>query len=99
MEYTGLSYVLREVVLIMQPLKNLMRAGYPIECTMSNFTCKVFEENSASLNMATVHNHIARTKHLNVKIHHLRDYVTRGEVIILPIGILYQASNRPTKAH
>ena len=48
--------------------------------------------------MTTVHMHRARTNHLNVKLHHLRDYVTRGEVTILPIGALEQESNYLTKA-
>ena len=47
--------------------------------------------------MATVHKHRARTKHLNMKLDHFRDYVTRGEVNILPIITLDQASDYLTK--
>ena len=33
-----------------------------------------------------------------MKLHHFRDYVTGGEVAILPVGTLDQASDYLTKA-
>ena len=92
-EYTGLEYTLREVISIMQLLKDLKRSGFPIAPTTLKVTCRVFEDNSGSLEMVTVHKHRARTKHLNMKLHHFRDYVTRGEVTILPTTILDHASD------
>ena len=92
-EYTGLSYTLRKVIPIMQLLKELKKAGFSIEFATPKLTFKVFEDNSGALEMSTLYKHRARTKHLNMKLHYFRDYVTRGEVTILPIGTL------ETKAH
>ena len=72
--------------------------GFMITSTMPKVTCKVFKENSGSLDMSTVNKNQDRTKNLNAKLHHFRDYVSRGEVDILPIVTLYQASGHLTKA-
>ena len=77
----------------MQLLKDLKRSGFTIESATTKVTCRVFEYNSGSLEMAKFHKHRARTKHLNMKLHHFRDYVTRGEVAILPITTLDQVSD------
>ena len=89
-ECTGLSYTLRGAIPIMQLLKELKRSGFTIESNTPKFPYKVFEDNSGSLEMARFHKHRSRTKHLNVKLHHFRYYVTRGEVTIIPIGTFYQ---------
>ena len=90
-EYTGPPYILRELIPIMQLLKELKRAGFSIESTMPKVICKVFNENSGALEMAIFHNHRSRTKHRNVKLRHFRESVNRSEVTILTIGSLYQA--------
>jgi hypothetical protein len=48
--------------------------------------CRVFEDNSGALEIAKIHKYRPRTKHLNVKLHHFRDYVTRAEISINPIN-------------
>ena len=88
LEYTGLSYLLRKLIQIMKLLKELKRAGFHIESNTPKVTCKVFEDNSGALEMETFHNHIDIIKHLNVKLYHFRDYVTRGGITILPIVTL-----------
>ena len=47
--------------------------------------CKVFEDNSGALEIASVHKARPRTKHINVRLHHFCDYVDRKEVSILPM--------------
>ena len=69
-EYTGLEYTLREVISIMQLLKDLKRSGFSIEPTTPKVKCRVFEDNCGSLDMATVHKHRAIIKQLNKKLHH-----------------------------
>ena len=78
MEYTGLSYVLRDLIPIMQMLKDIKDTGFTITSTTPKVTCEVFEDNSGAVDMEKVHKHISKTKHHNVKLHHFRDYVTRG---------------------
>ena len=84
-EYIGLSYALREVIPLMKLLNEMKQHGFNIGSTTPEVRCKVFEDNSGALEMAKVHKFRARTKHLNTKLHHFRDYVTRKEIIPLPV--------------
>ena len=47
--------------------------------------------------MAKNHKYRPRTKHLNVKLHHFRDYVSRGEIQINQIGSESQLADYLTK--
>ena len=96
-EYTGLSYALREVIPIMRLLQEMKELGFQVGSTTPEVHCKVFEDNSGALEMAKVHKHRARTKHINVKLHHFRDYVSRGEISIHPIESENQLSDYLTK--
>ena len=96
-KYTGLSYALREAIPIMQTLREMKSMGFPIGATNSNVYCTVFEDNSGAIEMANHHKYRPRTKHLNVKLHHFRDYVVRGEVIVKPISTRNQQADLLTK--
>ena len=96
-EYTGLSYALREAIPIMQTLREMRKKGFPIGNTNSSVYCTVFEDNSGAVEMANHHKYRPRTKHLNVKLHHFRDYVVRGEVIVKPISSRNQQADLLTK--
>ena len=61
-------------------------------------TYKVFKESSRVLEIAKVQNHRARTKHNNIKLRQLIDYMNHVEVTILLIGTLDQAPDYLTKA-
>lgn len=96
-EYTGLSYALREAIPIMQTLKEMKEMGFPIGTTKSDVYCTVFEDNSGAIEMANHHKYRPRTKHLNVKLHHFRDYVTRGQITVNPISTKNQQADLLTK--
>ena len=96
-EYIGLSSGLREVIPIMRTLKEMKVNGFPIVNVNSDVHCRVFEDNSGALEMAKVHKYRPRTKHINVKFHHFRDYVERGEVTLHPIGTDNQPADMLTK--
>jgi hypothetical protein len=96
-EYTGLSYALREAIPIMHLLKEMKTMGFPITGANAKMHCKVFEDNSGALEIAKIHKYRPRTKHLNVKLHHFRDYVTRGEISINPINTKDQLADYLTK--
>jgi len=85
-EYTGISYALREEIPLMNLMKEMKENGFPINELAGTVKCKVFEENSGAIEMAKVHKYRPRTKRLNVKLHHFRDYVSRGEIEIKKIG-------------
>jgi hypothetical protein len=99
-EYTGLSYALRAIdaIPIMELLKEMKRKKSPFQSTTPNVHCKLFEDNSRSLEMANVHKLRPRTKHLNVKLHHFRDYATRKEISINPIDTSMRLADYLTKA-
>jgi hypothetical protein len=78
-------------------LKEMKTKGFPIQGTTPRVSCKVFEDNSGALEMAQVHKYRPCTKHLNVKLHHFRDYVTRKEITIHKIDTKDQLADYLTK--
>ena len=96
-EYTGLSYALREAIPIMELLKEMRTHGFDVKNHRPKVHCKVFEDNSGALEIATVHKVRPRTKHINVKSHHFRGYVDRGEITIHAIKTDKQPADILTK--
>ena len=96
-EYMGLSQALREAIPIMELLKELKEAGFPVGSNVPEVKCKVFEDNSGALEIAKEHKYRPRTKHINVKYHHFRDYVDRGDISIVKIGTEDQEADILTK--
>ena len=96
-EYTGLSYALREVIPIMELLKEMESHEVQVATTRASVKCRVFEDNSGALEMAKVHKYRPRTKHLNVKLHHFRSYVESGAVTIHPISSANMLADYLTK--
>ena len=96
-EYVGISCGLRDVIPIMRTLEEMKSLGFPIGCVDSKLYCRVFEDNSGALEMAKVHKYRPRTKHMNVKYHHFRDYVSRGEVTLHAISTDDQPADMLTK--
>jgi Reverse transcriptase (RNA-dependent DNA polymerase) len=96
-EYTGLSHALREAIPIMEMIKEMKALGFSIRSETPKVHCKVFEDNSGALEMAKIHKYRPRTKHICTKLHHFRDYVTRGEITIHPIDTGDQIADFLTK--
>ena len=81
----------------MNMLNEMKSHGFEIKSDTPLIHCRVFEDNSGALEMATTHKFRPRTKHMNVKLHHFRDYVTRGAVKVLPISTAHQLADYLTK--
>ena len=96
-EYIGISSGLRDVIPIMRTLQEMKEEGFPIGRIDSDVYCRVFEDNSGALEMAKVHKYRPRTKHMNVKYHHFREYVTRGDVTLHAIRTDDQPADMLTK--
>jgi len=96
-EYTGLSYALREVIPIINLVEEIQKQGFLKSTKTPKVFCKVFEDNSAALQMANIHKYRPRTKHLNVKLHHFRQYVNKGIVKVFPIKSEDQQADYLTK--
>ena len=80
----------------MELLKKMRRRKVKVRTTAET-RCKIFEDNSGTLEMAKVHKCRPRTKHLNVKLHHFRSYVESKEVTIHPIDTSEQLADHLTK--
>ena len=81
-KYTGLSYALREAIPIMRRLREFKERGFISEDTTTKIHCKVYEDNSRAIEMVKKYKYRPKTKFLNIKLHHFREYVEGGEVKI-----------------
>jgi len=96
-EYTGLSYALREAIPVMNLVNEISRLGFVQPQGTPTIFCEVFEDNSGALEMANIHKYRPRTKHLNVKLHHFRQYVNDGSIVIRKIDTAEQQADYLTK--
>ena len=96
-EYTGLSYALREAIPIMQLVNEMREKGFIKNKITPRIHCTVYEDNSGALEMANIHKYRPRTKHLNVKLHHFRQYVNDGSIKMIDIDTADQEADYLTK--
>jgi hypothetical protein len=66
----------------MELVKGMKKEGFKVVGTVPKIHCKLSEDSSGALKIASVHNFRPHTKHINVKMHHFRDYEARKEVTI-----------------
>jgi hypothetical protein len=97
-KYFCLSTATREVIPIMELAKEMKQYGFDISTTAPTVHCKVFEDNSGALEIATVHKMRPRTKHINVQYHHFRQYVNSGQMSIQPIDTDEQPAHMLSKS-
>jgi hypothetical protein len=96
-EYIVLSTALREVIPVMELLKERNKRGIDCGSQQPTLHCKVFEDNSGALEIATKHQWRPRTKHINVQYHHFCSFVNDGSIKILPISSEEQPADILTK--
>ena len=96
-EYNTLSASLREVLHLMQIVKEAKRLGWQIFEGQPTVHCKVFEDNSGALEMARLPKMRPRTKHLCVRLHHFREHVRNKLISINKIPTEYQLGDIYTK--
>jgi hypothetical protein len=94
---TGLSYALRSAIPMMRLINELKKHKFEAPQADPKVHCKVFEDNSGAIEIAHLPKVRPRTKHLNVKLHHFRDYVERGEITIHAISTNDQLADILTK--
>jgi hypothetical protein len=96
-EYVGLSESLRITIMMMNLLNELQSFGIPIPKTTPTVYCKLFEDNAGAIHLATVPKMRPRTRHINQKYHHFREWVKSGLITVLPIDTLDQPADLLTK--
>jgi hypothetical protein len=81
----------------MELLKEFHRTGHDIPSVHPQVHCKVFEDNSGAIEIATVLKMRPRTKHINIKYHHFRSHVENGEITVNAITTDLQPADMLTK--
>jgi len=96
-EFIGLSTALCATIPIMELVKELKGQGFDMVSTQPTVHCHVVEDNSGTLKIAKVPKTCPCTKHINIKFHHFRDYIDRGEIMLHDINTHDQPADMLTK--
>jgi hypothetical protein len=78
----ALSQALREVMPMLEILKELKAVSFEYDITIPTVHCKAIEDNTRAVEMARLPKMRPRTKHMNIKYHHFRDAVIEGLITI-----------------
>lgn len=95
-EYIALSQSLRDVIPMMELLKELTK-HMSVENIPPTIRCKLFEDNNGALDLANLRFMRPRTRHIATKYHFFRSYVQSGEFKILHINTQEQIADIFTK--
>jgi hypothetical protein len=96
-EYIGLSQSLRQVILLINLAKEFKERGLLLFSNPPKIHCKLFEDNCGAIKISNVPKMRPRTKHINVKYHHYRDYVETEDISINKIDTADQPADMLTK--
>ena len=96
-ELVALSSALRDVIPIMELVKETAKFGIDMNQDAPEVHCKAFEDNSGALEIAKEYKIRPRTKHINIRYHHFREHVARGEISIHAISTQDQIADIFTK--
>ena len=95
-KYIALSTAMREVI----PFLGLMQeiAGiFGLLTRKPVFKCTVREDNDSCITVANSPKFTPRTKHIAIKCHHFRSFVSSGKIVINPIDANEQLADMLTK--
>jgi hypothetical protein len=96
-EVISLSQALRATIPLMNIAKEMKQLGQDIHATVPKVHCRLFEDNSAAIEMATTDKIRPRTKYMGTKWHHFRHHYERKEITIHPIKSEMQCADIFTK--
>jgi hypothetical protein len=96
-EYVGLSESLRIAIVLMNLLKEMKEHGVELPTTKPTVYCKLFEDNAGAIHIAKSPKMRPRTRHINQKYHHFREWIKSGLIDILAIGTEEQPADLLTK--
>jgi hypothetical protein len=97
-KYIARSQALRNVIPIMNLLQEMREQDFKVICTDHYVCCKVFEDNSGTLELAKHPKLHPRTKHIKVCYHHFCEHVHKGLIKIFPIDTKDQIVDALAKA-
>ena len=81
----------------MNVVKEMKLMGYPIRATTPTVKCTLFKDNSGALILAQSPAMQPHTKHINIKYHHFRSHMARGDIQMMACRSEDQMANTLTK--
>jgi len=96
-EYIALSTALRDVIFVMNLLRELVSFGVTLIKATPKIKCKVFEDNVGALELAKTPKMRPRTKHIAIQYHHFRKEVEDGNITIQHVRSEEQVADIATK--
>ena len=95
-EYIALSAAMREVIPFLELLKEIASL-FGLLTREPIFKCTVWEDNESCITVAKAPKFTPRTKHIAIKYHHFRRFVSDGTIIIKSIDTTEQLADIFTK--
>jgi hypothetical protein len=96
-EFVALSQTLRIALPLMWLIREMKQLGFECQATKPQVHCRVFEDNSGAIELATVPKMRPRTKHINLSYHWFRSLVPQ-DISIHAISTAEQCADLMTKA-
>jgi hypothetical protein len=93
-----LSTAAREILPLISLAKEAAKMKVIKRIEAPKIRCKIFEDNMGAVEMANVPKMRPRTKHLNIKYHFFRQFVTKGILIVEHIAGALQVADILTKS-
>ena len=97
-EYLALSTATRDAIPLIELIQELQKQGFDYTATKPTIHCRIFEDNSGAIELATVHKYRPRTKHINTVYHHFRHHVEQGMITVHAIKSENQRADLLTKS-
>jgi hypothetical protein len=96
-KYVGLSKSLRIAIVMMNLLNEFKVFGIALPKTNPTVFCKLFEDNAGAIHLVKAPKMRPRTRHINQKYHHFREWLNSGLIDMLPIDTEEQPADLMTK--
>jgi Reverse transcriptase (RNA-dependent DNA polymerase) len=96
-EYVALSQALRDCIPMIELLEEAASKGVPIAGSKPTFRCTVFEDNAGCVELANVPKMRPRTRHINLKYHHFREFVAKKKIQVKKVDGDDQLADQLTK--
>jgi hypothetical protein len=81
-KYIAMSQALCDIIPVMNLLQEMREQNFKVICIKPYVYCKVFEDNTGTLELARIPKLCPRTKHINVCCHHFCKHVCKGLIKI-----------------
>ena len=88
---------LRGVNMNLNKTQNEISTGKSVASASDNSAVWLFEDNSGAFELANTPKMRPRTKHINIKYHHFREFVRRGLITLQPVSTANQLADIFTK--